>query len=74
MFCPLRSSSKHRVVRKIESSRRDGKSSRGDWCVSVGALWAFREASAFIRVDGEMRWLPAYIDNNVKLYMKYFIY
>ena len=74
MFCRLRSSSKHRLVQKVESSRKDGKSNKGDWCVSAGALCAFRKASAFIRVDGEMRWLPAYIDNHVKLYMKYFIY
>ena len=26
-------------------------------------LCAFSEGSTFIRVDGEMRWLPAYFDN-----------
>ena len=26
-------------------------------------LQAFREASAFIRVEGEMQWQPAYLDN-----------
>ena len=57
-----------RVVRKIESSRRAGKSNgRFSNFHFPNAckidLRAFREASTFIRVDSEMRRLPAYFDN-----------
>ena len=34
------------------------------WCVSTGLPFAFREAGVFIRVDHEMRRLPAYFDNH----------
>ena len=58
-----------RVVKKIESSRRDGKSNRifsNNFHFPNGSkieLHAFRKASAFIRVDDEMHQLPAYFDN-----------
>ena len=57
-----------RVVKKIESSRRDGKCNGrfSNFRFPNGCkieLCAFRVAGAFIRVDGEMRWLPAYFDN-----------
>jgi len=57
-----------RVVKKIESSRRDGKcNGRFSNFHFPNAckieLCAFREAGAFIRVDGEMHWLPANFDN-----------
>ena len=59
-----------RVVRNIESSRRDGKSNGrfSNFRVPNACkieLRAFREAGTFIRVDGEMRRLPAYFDNPV---------
>ena len=57
-----------RVVKKIESSRRDGKSNRrfSNFHFPNGSkieLHTFRKAIAFIRVDGEMHQLPAYFDN-----------
>ena len=63
-----------RVVNKIESSRRDGKSNRGDFLIFVFQMlvklsYAFREAGAFIRVDSEMCQLPAYFGNSAVLHM-----
>ena len=46
-----------RVVKKIESSRKDGKSNRGDYVLHKhwhATVHAFREADAFIRVTGEL--------------------
>ena len=45
------------VVKKIESSRKDGKSNRGDFVLHKhwhATIHAFREAGAFIRVTGEL--------------------
>lgn len=60
----------HRLVKKIENSRRDGENNGRfsnfrfpDACKTE--LRAFREASAFVRVDSEMCWLLAYLDNPV---------
>ena len=59
---------KHRVVKKIENSKRDGESNRGDFQIFVFLMlvklsYMFREAGTLIRVDGEMRQLAAYFDN-----------
>ena len=58
------------VVKKIKSSRRHGKSKRRFSIFHFPnackiELQTFREASTFIRVDGEMQWLPAYFDNPI---------
>ena len=53
-----------RVVKKIESSRRDGKrNGRFSKFRCKIELHVFREAGAFIRVDSEMCRLQAYFDN-----------
>ena len=64
-FCDamFKSHSDPGLAKKIESSRRDKKSNRGDFLIFVFPR-AFIEASAFIRVDGEMRQLPAYFDDS----------
>ena len=57
-------------MKKIESSRRDGEVTgeisnfRFPNACKI-ELCSFREADPFIRVDGEMRQLPAYFDNPV---------
>ena len=55
-----------RVVKKIESSRRDRKSNGRfrNFCNACKIeLCASREAGAFIGVDSEICWLPGYFDN-----------
>ena len=59
---------KIRVVKKIESNSRGGKSNGrfSNFHSPIAykiELCAFREAGTFIRVDGEMHRLPAYFDH-----------
>ena len=67
----LRILSVYRVVKRIEISRRDGKSNRGDFLIFVLLMlvklsYARSEKLAyFTRADGEMCWLLAYFDNPV---------
>ena len=61
----------HRLVKKIQISRGDGKKKQGrfpNFCFPNACkieLRVFREGSAFIREDSEMCRLPAYLDNPV---------